>query len=194
MSSRSHLGEACTVIAARSGRRRSNFTRASSLRNKCKFIDGPHLHRGLQVRHAAAFAVIAHRRGRVEAQIDLDPLLIEQLAADAVAIGLQKFAVVEKVRARAPGRRARCRSRDNPRTRSRRRPSRNSHSGSSLPSAMHPAPTHANSAAAHRRPWRRSLRGKAINRWSAFASRNGCWPRASARPCSVRRGLAKDIA
>ena len=58
---------------------------------------GPQLDRGFEVRHAAALAVVAHRRRQVEAQIDFEPILIEQCAAHTVAVGFQKLAVVYHV-------------------------------------------------------------------------------------------------
>ena len=65
-----------------------------------KIKRGSHLDRGTQVRHAAALAIAAHRRGQVETQIDLEPILIEQGAAHAVAVRLQELAVINDVRYR----------------------------------------------------------------------------------------------
>jgi hypothetical protein len=58
------------------------------------------LERRLQVRHAAARGVVlaAHRNRRTDAQIELDILAIEQLAAQPVAIRLEERAAIDEIR------------------------------------------------------------------------------------------------
>src|SRR6185369_6177416 len=55
------------------------------------------LQRRFQVRHAIARRVVAYRCRGVHAQIELDPVLVEETRARTVLVGLQDHATVDEV-------------------------------------------------------------------------------------------------
>ncbi len=72
--------------------------RSSADLNRCRSTDGPISTVELQVRHAGPRGISAHGSRGTGADVQLYPVLPEQLAADAVAVGLEEIAPVIEIR------------------------------------------------------------------------------------------------